>query len=82
VAWFAPVYKTLAESWREIQRTLEPVVVARDNAEYRLDLNGGGVIDMWSLDGADTAVWRQLLFPVSDNYISLPTTTTLFAKPP
>jgi hypothetical protein len=27
-------------------------------------------------------VWRQLLFPVSDNYFSRPTTITSFTNPP
>ena len=29
-----------------------------------------------------TGVWRQLLFPVNDNYFSRPTTTTNFTNPP
>jgi hypothetical protein len=50
VAWFSPTYKMLMESWREIQKVLEPVIVTRNNSEYRLELRGGGSIVMFSLD--------------------------------
>ena len=50
VAWFAPSYKSLAESWRQIQFALEPVIKSRNNAEVRLELKGNGSVSMWSLD--------------------------------
>ena len=34
-AWFAPNYKTLLEIWRSLQETLAPVIVSRNNAEFR-----------------------------------------------
>ena len=49
-AWFAPNYKTLLEAWRSIQETLAPVIVSRNNAEFRLELRGGGSVTMFSLD--------------------------------
>jgi hypothetical protein len=49
-AWFAPNYKTLLEIWRSLQETLAPVTVARNNAEFRLELRGGGSVTMFSLD--------------------------------
>lgn len=54
-AWLAPSYKSLSESWREIQNALQPVVDGRNNAEHRLELAGGGSVTMWSLDGQDTS---------------------------
>ncbi len=49
VAWFSPSYKMLADAWRECYRAVAEI--ARPNVqERRLDLIGGGSIDMWSLD--------------------------------
>ena len=45
---------------------------------------GGEVVERWPVWRWTAlryvAVWRQLLFPIDDNYISLWTTTTLLAK--
>jgi hypothetical protein len=49
-AWFSPSYKLLAECWRAIQDVLQPVVVSRNNAEFRLEIKGGGSVTMFSLD--------------------------------
>ncbi|HEY9139666.1 MAG TPA: terminase family protein, partial [Bryobacteraceae bacterium] len=48
--WFAPNYKNLLEAWRALQDTLAPVITSRNNSEYRLELQGGGSITMFSLD--------------------------------
>ncbi len=50
-AWFSPSYKMLLESWREIQDVLAPVIVSRSNAEFRIELRGGGSVVMFSLAG-------------------------------
>src|SRR5579871_1872655 len=41
-AWFSPSYKLQMEAWRALQDVLAPVIVARNNAEMRLELKGGG----------------------------------------
>lgn len=48
--WFSPGYKLLAEAWRELQDVLAPVITGRNNAEFRLEVRGGGSITMFSLD--------------------------------
>jgi len=53
--WFAPSYKLQLEAWREIQAALGPVITARHNAEYRLEVRGGGSVTMFSLDSGDAA---------------------------
>lgn len=63
-AWFSPTYKMLLESWREIQKVLEPVIVSRNNAEYRLELRGGGSITMFSLDTEVSETVRGRAFKV------------------
>lgn len=49
-AWCAPSYKLQAETWRTLQDTLTPVITGRNNAEFRLEVKGGGSIVMFSLD--------------------------------
>src|ERR1700674_1752616 len=48
--WYSPTYKMLLESWRSLQKVLAPVIVSRSNAEFRLELRGGGSVTMFSLD--------------------------------
>jgi hypothetical protein len=53
--WFSPTYRHLTDVWRELSDTLAPVIVDRSQAERRLELMGGGSIEMWSLDTAGDA---------------------------
>lgn len=61
-AWLAPTYKMQSEAWRAIQDALAPVITGRSNAEFRLELKGGGNITMFSLDGAVADVVRGRAF--------------------
>src|SRR5271169_2864439 len=49
VAWFAPNYRLLADVWRQLQALLDPVIARSNQQERRLELHGGGIIEMWSL---------------------------------
>ena len=53
VAWFAPNYRFLSEVWRTLQTILQQVIVRTNQQDRRLELHGGGRIDMWSLDSPD-----------------------------
>jgi hypothetical protein len=59
VAWFAPIYKMLAEPWRDALRILQPVIKSKNSQERRIELITGGVIDFWSLDNADAIRGRK-----------------------
>jgi hypothetical protein len=59
VAYFAPTYKMLAEVWREISATLQPVARRVNSQEHRVELITGGTLDMWSLDNPNTARGRR-----------------------
>jgi hypothetical protein len=59
VAWFAPTYKMLAEDWRELKGKMAEVAVGKLEQEHRLEVVGGGVLDMWSLDQPDAARGRR-----------------------
>ena len=58
VAWFSPTYKMLTETWREIRRTLRPLTERVSEQEHRIELVGGGIVEMWSLDSPDSARGR------------------------
>ncbi len=66
VAWFAPNYRFLSEVWRELQRLLAPVIVRTNQQDRRLELFGGGVIEMWSLDSPDAGRGRAYAAVVID----------------
>src|ERR1700693_1382996 len=66
VAWFAPNYRLLADVWRELQATLGPVITRTNQQEWRLELRGGGVVEMWSLDSPDSGRGRAYAVVVVD----------------
>src|ERR1051326_8265508 len=66
VAWFAPNYRLLAEVWRELQTTLRAVVSSVNQQDRRLELQGGGSIEMWSLDSPDAGRGRAYACLVVD----------------
>jgi len=53
VGWFAPGYKFLSEAYRDFKRAIPPeLVVAKNDADYRIELKTGGVLECWTtLDG-------------------------------
>lgn len=59
VGWFSATYKLLAEAQRELVRILDPVIVKRQVSEHRLEIMGGGTLEMWSLDGDISARGRK-----------------------
>src|SRR5438874_12868817 len=66
VAWFAPNYRLLSDGWRRLQTILAPVIASINQQERRLELHGGGVIEMWSLDSSDAARGRAYAVVVID----------------
>lgn len=65
-AYFAPTYGMMSEFWREVVRTLGPLIRRANAMEHRLELHTGGVIDMWSLDSPDVARGRKYARVVVD----------------
>ena len=72
VAWFAPNYKLAAPVWRELQNRLQPVARDVSQQERRLELKGGGVLDVWSLDSADSGRGRAYAAVVLDEAALIP----------
>ena len=59
VAWCSPSYRMLTEVWRDVRRATAEVTTRTDSQQHRLELLGGGVIEMWSLDQPDVARGRR-----------------------
>ena len=59
VAWFAPTYRMMLDTFRDISRTLQPITTRTNASEHRIELVTHGVIDFWSLDAQDTARGRK-----------------------
>lgn len=55
VAWFAPTYRMMLDTYRDLEKILYPIVARANASDYRLELKTKGAIDMWSLDSANTA---------------------------
>jgi hypothetical protein len=66
VAWFAPNYRLLSDVWRELQAVLHPIISNVNEQERRLELHGGGVVEMWSLDSPDSGRGRSYAAVVID----------------
>lgn len=58
VGWFEPTYKYFVEAWRDICTRLAPVTKQKDDAEKRLELLTGGIIEGWTCDTPDPARGR------------------------
>jgi hypothetical protein len=72
VAWFAPNYKLAAPVWRELQNRLHPVTRDVNQQERRLELKGGGSLEMWSLDSPDSGRGRAYACVVVDEAALIP----------
>jgi phage FluMu gp28-like protein len=59
VAFFAPSFPMMTEIWREVKNVLQPITSRVSVQDHRLELITGGVVDMWSLDNADSARGRK-----------------------
>lgn len=58
-AFLSPTHKMLAEVWRQVRRTLRPLTRRVNSEQHRIELLGGGLIEMWSLESADTLRGRS-----------------------
>ena len=50
VAYCAPTYKMVMNVWREIKEITQGIIYDANEQEKRIELIGGGTINMWSLD--------------------------------
>ncbi|MCC6368185.1 MAG: hypothetical protein IT165_32065 [Bryobacterales bacterium] len=72
-AWFSTSYKNLADTWRTVKETLRPVITAVNEQEHRLELvNRRGIVEMWSMDAADSVRGRRYGLVVIDEAAHAP----------
>lgn len=71
-AWYAPKYKDLAMVWRELKMRCASIITKANEQERRLELIGGGAIDMWSLDSADSGRGRAYALAILDEAAIVP----------
>ena len=57
--WFAPTYRMMTENYKLIQNQLAPIITRASASEHTIELQGGSVIDFWSLDNFDAARGRK-----------------------
>ena len=66
VGWFAPTYKYASEAWRELVKRLGPAILHKNEQERRLELVGGGAVEVWTMDTDDPARGRDYDLAVVD----------------
>jgi hypothetical protein len=81
VAWLAPNYRGLADTWRELQSMLQPVIARLNQQERRMEPLGGGVIEMWSLGSPDSGRGRAYEAVVIDEAAMVPNLEQAPGKP-
>ena len=57
--WFAPSYRMMGENYNQLYNILSPIVVRASQSEHRLELQGGSIIEFWSLDNFNAARGRK-----------------------
>ena len=62
----------MSDTWRVLRSTLAPVICEKSEQEKHLELIGGGVVDLWSLDGADAGRGRKYAVVVVDEAAMIP----------
>ncbi len=72
VAWFAPNYRLLTDVWRELNASLAPIISRTNQQAWRIELQGGGVVEMWSLDSTDSGHGRAYAIAVVDECAMVP----------
>ena len=71
-AWFSPSYRMLSDVWRDLNNALAGVSTRVSVQDHRIELVTGGLIDMWSLDNADSARGRKYGLAVIDEAAMVP----------
>lgn len=65
--WF-PVYKDLADIWREMVFTFHPLIQRKDEQLKQIILVNGGIIDFWSMDDPDSGRGRKYHRAIMDEF--------------
>ncbi len=55
VAWFAPTYRMMLDTFDDVTRIIRPIATKVNASDHRIELVTRGLVDMWSLDSPDVA---------------------------
>lgn len=66
VAYFGPTYKNVAEFWRTLKSTMQPVQADRSEQEKYLRVVTGGTLECWSLDTLESLRGRKYALAIID----------------
>ena len=77
--YFAPTYKLLEDFWREFKLALRDQTSSKSEQQHRLELEGGGTIDCWSMDTGDPARGRKYRRVVIDEAAMVPHLSDIWA---
>ena len=58
-AWFAPSFRVLDAAWREIKLRLNPIIESKNEQTKRLEIIGGGSLELMSLEDSDAGRGRK-----------------------
>lgn len=50
-AWFAPTYRMMLDTFKDMRNLLSPITSGVNASDHRIECVTGGVMDFWSLDG-------------------------------
>lgn len=59
VGWFSPSYKLLLPSYKRILQTIRPMVANASKVDALIELQGGGLIEFWTLTDEDAGRSRS-----------------------
>lgn len=68
VGIWLPVYKDLADVWREMIWTFYPLIVSKNEQVKQIILVNGGLIDFWSMDDPDSGRGRKYHRVIMDEF--------------
>lgn len=80
VAWFAPTYRMMLDTFREVSETVKPIATKINASEHRIELLTGGVIDMWSMDVPDAARGHKYKRVILNEAAMVPDLMRTFSK--
>lgn len=69
---FFPTYRMLIEVWRELITRLLPATRRATVQEHRIELYGGGLVEMWSLSEPNSARGRKYARAIIDEAAMIP----------
>lgn len=71
VSYMAPTYSMIMDVWREMNLILYPIIKTKSEVEKRIEIDGGGILDFWSLDSYDTIRGRKYKRVIVDEAASV-----------